>query len=191
MAPKRGQNIIKILKTLATGAEFLLYTMEPRGKFTLNSELYRCEKFLREHEKHEWEEKFYSTFYYLRKKGMIKVNYRGRQIYISLTAAGKKKAGKYKIDDLKLKKPKEWDKKWRILIFDIKDIQRIKREALRGKIKEMDMFQLQKSVWVYPYDFTKEMTLLREFFGLTGAEMNLIEAAKIENDQLLRDYYGL
>ncbi len=191
MASKRGQNIIKILKSLATGTEYLLYMMEPHGRYTLNDTFRRYEKFMNEHEKYEWEKKFYNTFYYLRENGMIKVSYRGNQLYISLTEEGRKKAGKYKIDDLNLKKSKKWDKKWRILIFDIEDKQKIKREALRGKIKELGMFQLQKSVWVYPYDFSKEMKLLREFFGLTESEMNLIEAAKIENDQAARDYFGL
>jgi len=64
------------LKALAVGAEFLLYTMEPRGKFTLNSELYRYEKFISVHfserQRRQSEEKFYNAFYYLRKKGMDK-----------------------------------------------------------------------------------------------------------------------
>jgi len=51
------------------------------------------------------------------------------------------------------------------------------------------MFPLQKSVWIYPFDFAKEMKLLCDFFGLTEKEVNLIEATKIENDRVLRDYY--
>jgi len=135
--------------------------------------------------------RFYSAFYYLRKKGMIDVRYEGRQMYISLTKEGKKKAGRFQIDDLKIKKPKKWDNKWRILIFDIQDKQKAKREALRGKLKEMDLYQLQKSVWVYPYDFKKEIVLLREFFGLEDGEMKIIEASKIENDEPLREFYKL
>jgi len=77
------------------------------------------------------------------------------------------------------------------LIFDIQDKQRIKREALRGKIKELGLCQIQKSVWVYPYDFKKEMILLREFFGLTNAEMKLITASEIENDELIKDFFKL
>ncbi len=135
--------------------------------------------------------RFYNAFYYLRKRGLIDVRYRGGQIYISLTKEGKKKAGKFQIDDLLIKKPKVWDKKWRILIFDIQDKQRSKREALRGKIKELNLFQLQKSVWVYPYDFGKEIRLLREFFGLADSELKIIEASKIENDNEIREFFHL
>jgi len=135
--------------------------------------------------------RYYNAFYYLKKKGMIHVEYRGQQMYISLTKQGAKRAGKYKIDDLKIKKSNVWDKKWRILIFDIADKQRIKREALRGKIKELGLFQLQKSVWVSPYDFKKEMAILRDFFGLANSEMKLIEASDIEDDKLIKDYFNL
>lgn len=136
-------------------------------------------------------QQFFNSFYYLKKKGLVNIEYKGKQIYISLTDKGKKVVGKYQIDDLKIKKPWRWDKKWRILIFDIKDKQRIKREALRGKIKELGMFQLQKSVWVHPYDFFNEMDLLRRFFGLKDDEMKLIVASKIENDQEARAFFGL
>ena len=135
--------------------------------------------------------RYYNAFYYLKKKGLIHVEYRGQQIYISLTAEGRKRAGKLRTDDLMIKKPKVWDKKWRILIFDIADKQRIKREALRGKIKELGLYQLQKSVWVSPYNFKKEMAIMREFFGLTGAEMKIIEASNIEDDESIKDHFKL
>jgi len=134
---------------------------------------------------------FYSTFNRLKNKGMVAVEYKGKQIHISLTKEGRKLAGKYQIDDLEIKKPKKWDKKWRILIFDIENKQRIKREALRGKIKELRLFQLQKSVWICPYDFSKEIKLLRDFFGLTNREMQIIIASKIENDKDARAFFCL
>lgn len=134
---------------------------------------------------------FCNTFYKLKKRGLIKISNRNGQIYISLTKEGRKRAGKYQIDNLKIKKPKKWDKKWRILIFDIENKQKIKREALRGKIKELGLFQLQKSVWIYPHDFSNEIKLLRDFFGLTENEMQIIIADKIENDAQARMFFRL
>jgi DNA-binding transcriptional regulator PaaX len=135
--------------------------------------------------------KFYNTFYRLKKEDLIQFENRSGQIYISLTKEGKKRAGKYQIDDLEIMKPKKWDKKWRILIFDIRNKERMKREALRGKIKELGLYQLQKSVWVYPYDFSKEIKLLRSFFGLSDSEMQFIIASYIENDKKLRRHFNL
>lgn len=135
--------------------------------------------------------KFLRSFYYLRTHGFISIENRRGQIYISLTPEGKKAAGKYQINDLEIKRPKKWDGRWRILIFDIANRHKIKREALRGKIKQLGLYQLQKSVWVHPYDFKKEMALLREFFYLTKDEMQIITASEIENDAEAKDFFGL
>jgi len=134
--------------------------------------------------------KFDNSFYYLKRKGYLNIEKRNKQIYISLTKKGKEKAGKYLIDDLEIKKPRTWDKKWRIVVFDIPDITRIKRDAFRGKLKELGFYRLQQSVWVCPYNCQKEIKLLREFFGLSAKEMILI-AGEIENDRFLRAFFKL
>lgn len=134
---------------------------------------------------------FQRSFYYLKSQGMIKMENRGGQIYISLTKEGKKKAGKHQIDDLQIKKSRKWDKRWRILIFDIPNKHKIKREALRGKIKELGLYQLQESVWVCPYEFLKEMEILRNFFLLKKDEMKVIIADDIEDDEKIKYFFGL
>lgn len=135
--------------------------------------------------------RFYNAFYRLRKNGLVNMKYRGKQLYIELTAEGKRYVKKNQIDYLKIKKPLRWDKRWRVLIFDIKEKHKIKREALRGKLKELGLFRLQDSVWVCPYKFQKEIEILRNFFGLTKNEMTVIVANEIEDDASLKDYFRL
>ena len=134
---------------------------------------------------------FQRSFYYLKQQGLINFEYQGKQVYISLTKEGRKKAKKYNVDNLKIKRPKKWDKKWRILIFDIQDKQKIKREALRGKLKELGFYKLQKSVWVCPYDFEKEVEILRNFFGFGYREMRVITASEIEIDTEIRNFFKI
>ena len=152
----------------------------------------RLKQRLQKSQKEEYpKEKIQSAFYYLKRRGLIEISYNGPQMYISLTEKGTKKAGKYKINDLAIKKPEKWDKKWRILIFDISNKHKVKREALRGKIKELGLFQLQKSVWVCPYEFGEIVKILREFFGLTDDETKIITASEIENDARARNFFKL
>ncbi|MFA7209050.1 MAG: hypothetical protein WC120_02070 [Parcubacteria group bacterium] len=134
---------------------------------------------------------FQKSFYYLKNQGMVNVEYRGKQIHINLTEEGKKKLRKYDIDALRIEKPKKWDKRWRVLIFDIVDRHKQKREALRGKIKELGLFQLQKSVWVCPYEFQKEMEILRNFFQLSKNEMKVIIASEIEDDEKIKKFFHI
>src|SRR3989338_3865304 len=50
---------------------------------------------------------YYNVFSRLKSAGLIKTANRNGQIYISLTKEGKKKAGKYQINDLEIKKSKK------------------------------------------------------------------------------------
>ena len=122
---------------------------------------------------------------------MINATYSGKQLYISLSKEGKALAGKYQIDDLNIAKPKRWDQKWRVLIFDIPDKHKVKREALRGKLKELNLYQLQKSVWVCPYNFEKEVEVLRNFFAFTKSEMKIITASQIQDDMEVKTFFKL
>lgn len=123
--------------------------------------------------------KISDTFTYLQKRNYISITHTKGQIYISLTPSGKKKAKQYQIDDLEIKHQKKWDKKWRILIFDIPENSRIKREALRGKLKQLGFQILQRSVWIYPYPCTNELKLLKKFFGFSENNYLLIESNNI------------
>ena len=135
--------------------------------------------------------KLSNIFYRLRKQGLIKIEKKGRQIFIHLTKEGKKKAGRFQINDLKIKRPKRWDGKWRIVIFDISELKKIYREAFRGKLKELGFYPLQKSVWVHAFDCQAEIELLREFFGLTEKELRLIITENIGGDKKLKQFFKI
>ncbi len=49
-----------------------------------------------------------------------------------------------------------WDKKWRIVIFDIPEDKKNDRDYFRYKLKELGFKKLQKSVWVCPFDIIDE-----------------------------------
>lgn len=135
--------------------------------------------------------RFKNTFYYLKRRGYLDIKKNNRQIYIHLTSEGRKMAGKYQIDDMNIKTPETWDKKWRVAIFDIPNNTNIKREAFRGKLKELGFCKIQQSVWVYPYDCKKEIDLLRSFFGLDSGQLRLITTLEIGEDTALRKIFNL
>ena len=135
--------------------------------------------------------KFTYAFYYLKKRGLIEMKKEGYDVSVALTKEGKKKAGKYQIDDLEIEKPKTWDKKWRLVIFDIPVSTRLIRDIFRRKLKEFGFYPLQKSVWIYPYPCRTEINLLREFLGLHKQQLQVLEVTKLENDEFLRKKFSL
>lgn len=190
MRSKRNEVAKIILKGLFWGGVIAIASTSPFFFPRVLPKIIKYAKY--QNKKKEIEKrKFYNAFYNLKKQELVKMEYKGKQLYISLTEKGRKQCGKYQIDDLEIKKLLRWDKKWRVLIFDISEKYKIKREALRGKLKELGLFPLQKSVWVCPYDFFGEMNILRRFFGLKYKEMKIITASEIENDQELKTFFGL
>src|SRR3989344_6111044 len=95
------------------------------------------------------------------------------------------------VDSLEIKKPKRWDKKWRLVIFDIAQLKKIYREAFRGKLKELGFRPLQKSVWIHPFDCQPEIELLKIFFGLSSKEMRLMVVEDIGEDSCLKKSFQL
>ena len=133
--------------------------------------------------------KVWDTFYNLRRQGLIELQKENHQIYINLTERGRVKANWLQIDFLKIKKPKKWDKKWRIVIFDISQPKKLYRESFRSKLKELDFYPLQKSVWIHPFNCQAEIGLLKDFFGLSEKELRLIVAESIGNDKEIRKFF--
>ena len=127
----------------------------------------------------------------MKKAGCIRIERKGKQIYLRLTEKGKRMAGWLQVDALEIKRPRKWDEKWRIVIFDISQLKKFYRELFRGKLKELGFYPLQKSVWIHPFDCQDEIELLREFFGLTKDEVRLIVAENIESDDWLREIFKI
>ncbi len=132
-----------------------------------------------------------NAFNYLRRRGLLEIKKVNHDVCIALTKEGKKRAGKYQIDDLEIKRPKKWDKKYRLVIFDIPQEARMKRNAFRRKLKELGFYPLQKSVWVHAFDCKEEIELLRKFFGLNKKQVQVLLVEKIDNDTPLRKFFKI
>jgi DNA-binding transcriptional regulator PaaX len=122
----------------------------------------------------------------LRRKGLLKFS-EGRY---ELTQAGEKILRRWEMTDYKLKKPKKWDRKWRVIIFDIPEKKRRVREAIRPILIESGFVRLQDSVWVYPYDCEDVIGLLKMDFGM-GKDLLYLIVDQIEKDRHLREEFNL
>ncbi|MFH0803829.1 MAG: hypothetical protein V1877_01795 [Candidatus Tagabacteria bacterium] len=123
-----------------------------------------------------------NAFYTLKRRNFIEVlKEKDEKIIVRLTKKGKQYVREFSIDNLSILKPKKWDKKWRIVIFDIPNKFNMARLALRNKIKELGFYKLQKSVWIYPYPCEDEILFIANFFNVES----FIEILTVES--LLRE----
>lgn len=98
------------------------------------------------------------------KTGYIEKIEKAGEVYIRLTTQGTKKITR-DFPLLSFQK-KQWDKKWRVTIFDIEEINRKLRDNLRQKLKELGFGMLQKSVFISPHDILQDFSEFIKYHGL-------------------------
>jgi DNA-binding transcriptional regulator PaaX len=109
---------------------------------------------------------------------------------LQLTKSGEAKLRELEMSDFKIKIPKRWDGKWRVLIFDISERRRGIRDKVRRTLVSIGSVHLQDSVWVYPYDCEDLVTLLKADFKI-GRDLLYMIVDSIENDKCLRESFDL
>lgn len=63
-------------------------------------------------------------------------------------------------------KPKKWDRKWYIVVFDIPEHKRQIRNVLRNKLKALGFGMLQASVWISPYPYLGDVEEIVKSYNL-------------------------
>lgn len=131
-----------------------------------------------------------TAFSKLLQSGMIVLEKNDRGRFVKLTTKGKQQLRSWGEHKYFIKKPKKWDGKWRLIIFDIKIARNHIRNKLRNTLKHVGFIQLQRSVWVYPYDCEDFIILLKADFKI-GKDVLYMIVDKIENDQPIKSHFEL
>lgn len=175
-----------ILKAIVVTGGLILILNSPVGARRLLKEM---PKEIRKYKKKQ----LWRALYYLKSKNRIQIIKESNDdIKLEITKAGKKYLRKIDFDNLSLIKPKIWDKKWRIVIFDIPEKEKKAREALRQKLKDMDLIKLQDSVWITPYPCEDEIALIKSIFNLSDRWLDVIISDNIGiQEYRLRNLFNL
>lgn len=89
-----------------------------------------------------------------------------KTVTIVLSDEGKRRILKYDLDKIQIKKPPRWDNVWRLVAFDIPEDKKPGRTALVAELKELGFYQMQKSVYIHPYECKDEIDFVAEIFNL-------------------------
>ena len=96
----------------------------------------------------------------LREKGYIETTVNEGKVMIKLTELGEDALGF--VDE-----NKPWDKKWRIVLYDIPENKRGVRDLLRRRLKEWGFKKWQQSTWITKKDVTDKLRKLVKKLGIT------------------------
>lgn len=127
----------------------------------------------------------------LERQNRVTVDYqKDGSITVNITKQGMTRALSYKLDTFSLEKPKRWDKKWRVIIFDIPIQLNKVRDTFRERLKQLGLVMLQKSVFVSPYSCFDEVEFLRQLYGIPDTILYIL-AEKVEGEERLRERFDL
>ena len=121
---------------------------------------------------------------------LMREKHNGRSV-LRITAKGKRHLSESGIArQSALAKPKRWDRKWRVVIFDIREPFRKVRDALRRELRATGFYRLQDSVWIYPYPCEDYIVLLKADMRV-GKDILYLIVDEIENERHLKEYFDL
>lgn len=170
-----------ILKLLAAGAFLGLSVAFPTLPMAIAPFVIDADKYQRH--------RLNQTIGRLKKQKLIQIIEKYDSTLVQITDNGRVKALQYKLEELTINKPKFWDKKWRIVIFDISEKNKRIRDIFRQRLQSMGFFQLQESVWVHPYPCFDQIEFLRQIYHV-AVDVRYIIADKIEEADDLKSYFG-
>lgn len=119
--------------------------------------------------------KKYVGFKNLERRGFIKN--KGDDYFI-FTKRGQDWLQRSFIKHTKIKTGGKWDKKWRVIIFDIPQELHKERVKLRKKLQSLGFAALQKSVLVFPYPCEEEVGDICQKLGV-GDYIDVLVAESI------------
>ncbi len=111
--------------------------------------------------------------------------------FVELTNAGTQTMQKIFANEYRIPEPAFWDGKWRMIVFDIKERQRGRRDELRLLLEGVGFVKLQHSVWVHPYACDEFVMLLKSHLSSCGDELFYFTAEGLQPDTALRSHFGL
>ncbi|MBW3569331.1 hypothetical protein KY385_04340 [Candidatus Parcubacteria bacterium] len=183
--PKRGEitDVVDgMLKIMVFGGVASVGLLAPNAIQALDRPL---QLYFKKMDKRDRQRELRKTLDYMRRNGLVRGSY---EHGLQITSKGKKRLQKAELDRVNIPIPKHWDKKWRLVLFDIPETKKAGRDGLTHKIKELGFKQLQKSVWIFPHPCRGEIELVCSKYGV-DRYVTYIETTHIDKAEVLKNRF--
>lgn len=114
----------------------------------------------------------------------------GGRVFLRITEKGTKALAFAKEKVALQTSRKRWDRRWRMVAFDIPERRAKVRARLRAVMHEVGFVRMQNSLWVFPHDCEEFVALLKAELKI-GKDVLYAVIEQIEHDSALRKHFGL
>jgi len=107
-----------------------------------------------------------------------------------LTTKGDAELERKKFERYQFPELKSWDKKWRVICFDIPEKRKYVRHIIQQKLKEVGCYRLQDSVFVTPQPCGEILKLIQQGFFLQKHVRGMV-VTQIDDEGAILRYFKL
>lgn len=107
-----------------------------------------------------------------------------------LSEKGKKRVLTHRLRYMKILPPAVWDKKWRIVLYDIPEDEREARDAFREHLKRLGLRKLQQSAGITPFECKDEIDFIIELLDIRKYVRYII-AEHVDNEVYWKQVFKL
>lgn len=118
---------------------------------------------------------------YMKHQGLLAGSY---EHGLQLTDKARERLAHIELRDLSVQPQQIWDKRWRIIIYDIPEEHKSARNALGSNLLSYGCFQLQKSTWITPFPCREDITALCASYDV-DQYVTYFEAIHLDNASVL------
>lgn len=177
---------VEILKVVAAGTVIVGSFMAPNLAQSLN--LFGFDE--RRQKKRYSPSDLSRALHRLKRRGAIRLVQTANGYALRITEYGDALLAQYELRGLLDKKPRQWDRHWRVVVFDIREERKGIREEVRNQLRSWGFYHLQDSVWVYPYECEKAIELMKTAFRARH-DIYYLTVSKMAYDHYLRRFFRI
>lgn len=130
-----------------------------------------------------------ATFSRFKRNGLVYLESRRGMVTIKLTEKGRRYVLGF-AGGVRIKKPFIWDRKWRVVVFDIPVKKNREHATFRNRIKKLGFRQIQKSVWVHPFKCEDEVLFLAKELHIENT-VEIFTVQKMIHEAKLRKCFNV
>lgn len=132
-------------------------------------------------DKRRYEREVRRIVYGMKDRGLLVGDY---EHGLQLTVKAKRRLARIEVQNLSIKVPDTWDARWRIIFYDIPEKHASARRHVVQSLRDLGCFQLQKSVWITPFECRDVIEVIAVYYGVSSF-VSYVKSEGLDNEAAL------
>lgn len=125
---------------------------------------------------------------YLKRQGLIEDFVEGKEKFIEITSKGLSRIERFKDRETIIERPRKWDGKWRLVIYDVPKKYDNERGYFRSDLIANGFQKIQESVYVHPFECATAVNKLSSRLNISQYVLTTISEIIQGEEQIIEKF---